>query len=222
MKSARTPAALILLSAFVAGCRHKPPAPPPQAAQAPILPAGSMPQPHTPPQLPAPETPKVGLQTAKAAPPPETAPKHPRHRHPKPATDEAAAKDATGKDTAAKDAAEKDTTGKDADSAAAPATTQQAANMTPIPNAGSPIGQLSTAGDSANTMSRDAILQKINQTESGLNGIKRSLTSEEQTTTTQIRTFLTKAKQALEQDDLDGAHTLLTKAQVLLDELTKQ
>jgi ribosomal protein S20 len=37
----------------------------------------------------------------------------------------------------------------------------------------------------------------------------------------EIRTFLTKAKQALSQDDLDGAQTLATKAKVLLDELTK-
>jgi len=39
-------------------------------------------------------------------------------------------------------------------------------------------------------------------------------------TATQIRTFLSKAKQALDQDDLDGANTLVTKAKVLLAELT--
>jgi len=55
-----------------------------------------------------------------------------------------------------------------------------------------------------------------------LTGIKRTLSTDEQLTSTQIKTFLTKAKQALADNDLDGAQTLATKAKVLLDELTKK
>jgi len=54
-----------------------------------------------------------------------------------------------------------------------------------------------------------------------VNSIKRTLNAQEQETATQIRTFLRNAKQALSNDDLDGAHTLATKAKVLLDELNK-
>ena len=68
---------------------------------------------------------------------------------------------------------------------------------------------------------RHEIQDLITATENGLNGIKRTLSSDEQLTATQIRTFLTKAKQALDQDDLDGANTLANKAKVLLGELTK-
>ena len=65
-------------------------------------------------------------------------------------------------------------------------------------------------------------METITNTENGLNGIKRALSSQEQETVSQIRTFLQKARQALSNDDLDGAKTLATKAKVLLDELTKQ
>jgi ribosomal protein S20 len=85
----------------------------------------------------------------------------------------------------------------------------------------SPIGQLSTTGDNTGTPARNEILKQIDDTEKGLSAIKRTLKPEEQTTATEIRTFLTKAKQALSQDDLAGANTLVTKAKVLLDELTK-
>ena len=51
--------------------------------------------------------------------------------------------------------------------------------------------------------------------------MKRSLTSQEQETVNQIKDFLSKARQALSIDDLDGAKNLATKAKVLLDELTK-
>ena len=86
----------------------------------------------------------------------------------------------------------------------------------------SPIGQLSSTSEHSGVPSRQDIKQLIDTTESGLKGIERSLSSDEQKlTATQIRTFLAKAKQALEQDDLDGANTLATKAKVLLSELTK-
>jgi phosphoribosylformimino-5-aminoimidazole carboxamide ribonucleotide (ProFAR) isomerase len=76
---------------------------------------------------------------------------------------------------------------------------------------------------STSTRARKDTLDLISGTESGLNNIKRTLESvTDKQTAEQIRTFLQKAKAALELDDLDGAHTLATKAKVLLDELTKQ
>lgn len=96
--------------------------------------------------------------------------------------------------------------------------TTVAAGITPD---ASPIGQLSATGESAVNGRRDVELL-INNTETGLTGIKRTLNNDEQTIATQIKTFLTKAKQALADNDLDGAQTLATKAKVLLEELTKK
>jgi hypothetical protein len=86
----------------------------------------------------------------------------------------------------------------------------------------SPIGQLTAGGDATNIQQRRDIEQLITNTENGLDKISRGLNTEEQKTAIQIRTFLTKAKQALIDNDLDGANTLATKAKVLLDELTKK
>ncbi|MFZ0661480.1 MAG: hypothetical protein WAM66_02210 [Acidobacteriaceae bacterium] len=98
-------------------------------------------------------------------------------------------------------------------------TPEQIANG--VPTDTSPIGQLSAAGESTNLARRREIVDEINSTEKGLNEIKHPLSKQEQTTATQIRTFIEKAKQALTQADLDGAHTLVTKARVLLNEIVK-
>lgn len=189
--------AVLTLLCMIAGCRHKTPPPPPAAAQAPVLtPPSTITQGAPPPQLPPAETPKVGppgSDVAEQSPPPQ--PHHPQRHKPKPA-----------------DQAQASTT------PAPPATTQQASAGQPPEM--SPIGQLSSAGGGTSLPSRHDLLEQITGTENGLNGIKRTLSADEQVTATQIRTFLTKAKQALDQDDLDGANTLVTKAKVLLAELT--
>ncbi len=61
----------------------------------------------------------------------------------------------------------------------------------------------------------------MSETQQGLNGIKRSLSTEEKATAAQIRNYLKQAQQALDNGDTDGAHLLATKAKLLLDELTK-
>jgi hypothetical protein len=105
-------------------------------------------------------------------------------------------------------------------SAATPAQPEQAVNAQPSDM--SPIGQLSTTNDNVTvTLDRPTIVQLITSTENGLNAIKRNLSEDEQKTAVQIRTFLTKANDALKVDDLAGANTLATKAKLLLDELTK-
>ncbi len=191
--------AVVALLCLIAGCKHKTQAAPPPAAQAPILPPSTLTKDTPPPQLPPAEPRKVGppgSDVAQQPPPPKPRQKTTRHK-PKPADQTTA--------QAAKDT---------------PAATSQQASAGQPPEM-SPIGQLSSSGGASSLPSRHTILEQINSTENGLNGIKRDLTGDEKVTVTQIHTFLTKAKQALDQDDLDGANTLVTKAKVLLAELTK-
>lgn len=202
MTSARKIAVAVLLVAFITGCRHKTNPAPPVAAQAPPIPLSTLANSAPPPYMPTPPLRKVN--------PPETGntiaetqpkPHKPARRKPKQHVVEADQPPA-----------------KDQPAAPAAESTEQTANA----GSGiSPIGQLSAAGESTNTPRRSEILDEINSTENGLNNIKRPLDKDEQTTSTQIKTFLTKAREALNQEDLDGAHTLVTKAKVLLTELTK-
>jgi hypothetical protein len=80
------------------------------------------------------------------------------------------------------------------------------------------IGQLSS-GDAAN--SRQQTENSIADIERRLNGINRTLSDSEQKTADHIREFLKQARAALDSGDVEGAHTLAAKAQVLLAELTK-
>ena len=196
MKTACGAAVIFVSLVSISGCKHKTVAAPPPQAQAPASPPSNMAHTPTLPALPPPSTPNVVVATTEE-PAPEPVHPHKVQRH---------------KPAAAKPAAPTDT-----------ATTSQAgekvASATPTPDV-SPIGQLSSSGESTGSQGRHDIEQLINNTENGLNGIKRSLSADEQLTSAQIKTFLTKAKQALVDNDLDGAQTLATKAKVLLDELT--
>ena len=200
MKTASRAAVISLFLLFLPGCRHKTNTAPPQQAQAPAPPPSTMAHVPSLPALPPPSTPDVTVATNT---PPETGekprPRKTNHHHtsttPKPA----------GTETASTQPADK-------------SQTQVAAGITPDT---SPIGQLSSTGESAGSGRHDVELL-INNTENGLAGIKRTLNSEEQEIATQIKTFLAKAKQALADNDLDGAQTLATKAKVLLEELTKK
>jgi hypothetical protein len=196
MNSAGKVAALFLLSAFVSGCRHNAKTAPPAAAQAPIAPATTLAKNMPPPDLPPAQLPKIGPPKPENTAPPTPTPQKPHHK-PKHTTIEASPAEQT---------------------APPPATTEQAANGAGT-NA-SPIGELSAAGEATNMPRRNHIFDEINSTEMGLNGLKRPLSKDEETTAAQIRTFIAKAKDAMKQEDLDGANTLVTKAKVLLAELT--
>jgi len=94
-------------------------------------------------------------------------------------------------------------------------TTQQASLGTPGVSA---IGQLSSGEPS------DLRLQTQNsiaETERGLKGINRELSDPEKKTVDHIKEFLKQAKTALNSGDVDGAATLVAKAKVLLEELSK-
>jgi hypothetical protein len=82
----------------------------------------------------------------------------------------------------------------------------------------SAIGQLSS-GDASDL--RQQTMNSIAATERGLNAINRKLSDPEQKTAAQIREFLKQARAALNSGDVDGAHTLATKAKVLLGELSR-
>jgi outer membrane biosynthesis protein TonB len=209
MRSGNKFAALAASLALLTGCAQKPTqAPVPQTAQAPSLPPSRMAAliPPVPPPFPAIARLPVKLDTT--APPeikPEIATTEPRHstkRHSKPA-----------QDTAPSDVAK---------NSASPSAAQppQVANAQPPEM--TRIGQLSAASDNSTTADRHAISTQIDATENGLNSIKRSLSSDEQKTAALIRTYITRARDALKADDLDGANTLSKKAQQLLEELTKQ
>lgn len=198
MNSACKAAALMLITAFVAGCRHNTQETPPPAAQAPIIPVSTLAKNAPPPQMPPPEIPKISPpNSTNTAPPPKPKPKKPVHHKPK-TPEQAPAETAT---------ATKDQSTEQASNGAGPDV--------------SPIGQLAAPGEGINAPRHREIQNEINATEKGLNEIKRPLSQDEQTTATQIRTFLAKAKDALTQEDLDAANSLLTRAKVLLTELTK-
>jgi hypothetical protein len=89
----------------------------------------------------------------------------------------------------------------------------------PAPNPTvSAIGQLSS-GDPAN--SRQETENSIADIERRLNSINRTLSDSEQKTADHVREFVKQARAALASGDVEGAHTLAAKAQVLLTELTR-
>jgi hypothetical protein len=93
----------------------------------------------------------------------------------------------------------------------------------PIPSgdtsAPTPIGQL-TAGPTQDTSgSRQQAVTLIDSTQRGVASL-RNLNGDQNKTVVQIRSFLEQAMRALHNGDVDGAHTLATKAKTLLDELT--
>jgi len=95
---------------------------------------------------------------------------------------------------------------------------QSAANPPPAAedSSVSAIGQLSSGGPSDLHRQTD---EAISNTERSLNSLGRSLNNPEQKTAAQIRAYLKQAREALITGDVDGAHTLVAKAKVLLNEL---
>jgi hypothetical protein len=230
MISASKYAVFLLLVLSVTGCvfkkREKPA---PAQAQAPAITTGQtgtpLPtlEPETPPPTPLPSTTNEQPVT-----PPQTArKKHVSTHKPKPPAP------AAGAATSSVAAASPSTTPA-APAAAPPADTKAANPPAAVPPANqtasndsqarsSIIGELSPGGDgSTGSETRRKTTELITNTENGLNAIKRPFSTQEAETVSQIKSFLSKAKSALNNDDLDGAQTLATKAKVLLEELTKQ
>jgi hypothetical protein len=215
MRGAKICSSLTLLVCFCTGCLfHK--SSPPQQAQAPPLQTGkgTLKPPTTAQQQEKSDTPLASPlppPSAQSVPlPPPPPPKKVKHK-PKPP----AAKPA---DSTAQAPAAGGSQSSTAGSQSAQAISPQAPGTVGTP---SPIGQLTTGDSAMGEKAKRETADLIGGTEQGLNGIKRSLSTEEKITATQIRTFLKQALQALDNGDTDGAHTLATKAKLLLDELTK-
>ncbi len=215
MRAAKICSAATLLVFLCNGCLfHK--SSPPQQAQAPPLQTGkgTLNPPTTAQQQPKTDTPLASplpppsAQNVPLPPPPP--PKKVKHK-PKPP----AAKPA---DNTAQAPAAGASQSSGASSQSAQATPPAALATVGTP---SPIGQLTTGDSAMGEKAKRETADLIGGTEQGLSGIKRSLSTEEKVTATQIRTFLKQAQQALDNGDTDGAHTLATKAKLLLDELTK-
>ena len=66
------------------------------------------------------------------------------------------------------------------------------------------------------------MLHEIQTQEARLIKGRKASTSEAHAVQTQVQAFLVKARQAVAENDLDGAQTLNTKARVLLDELQSE
>jgi outer membrane biosynthesis protein TonB len=82
------------------------------------------------------------------------------------------------------------------------------------------LGQPGPAADAAhNQFSTEQLLER---TEANLRGIKRLLTSDEQSLATQIRDFMAQSRQATKDGESVRARNLAVKANLLSDELVKQ
>jgi hypothetical protein len=92
---------------------------------------------------------------------------------------------------------------------------------TPKGDAAAPtsIGQLTAAPSPESSGSRQQASDLIDSTQRGVNGL-HNLNGDQNKTVAQIHSFLDQAERALHNGDVDGAHTLATKAKTLLDELT--
>jgi hypothetical protein len=86
-------------------------------------------------------------------------------------------------------------------------------------SAPTPIGQLTAGPTQDGSGSRQQAATLIDSTQRGVNSL-RNLNGDQNKTVVQIRSFLDQAERALHNGDVDGAHTLATKAKTLLDELT--
>jgi hypothetical protein len=220
MRAVRLCSMVTLLTICCSACSHKTSSPP-QQAQAPPLQTGkgTLTPPQTTQQQEKSDTPLASplpppsAQTVPLPPPPP--PKKVRHRVKTTPTKPAdTAQNSTGTPASS---SQPSTPSSGTPSSGQPAVAQTAPNV----GTGSPIGQLTTGDSALGERTKHETADLIGETQQGLGGIKRSLSPEEKVTATQIRTFLKQAQQALDNGDTDGAHTLATKAKLLLDELTK-
>ncbi len=215
-------AGLLLALCGATGCRHKAPPPVPQATTAPPLTPSSItvitPLPSVPPQATA----DVKLPAPAPVPAPAPAPvlvKHRRRLHRRqvpPST--ASSQTPTEAPTPAPALPTRTAASIDQSAAASEAPVSKSAAST---EAAPALGQLST-GTAINPRERTRMLSAIQVQEVRLDKVKGAATEGDQTLGLQIRSFLEKAREAIAENDLDGAETLTTKARVLLDEMQSE
>lgn len=175
-----------------------------------------------------PELPAAPLPNAQPAPPPQSeivdtskklvrVSRRSRVRHAEPT-------EVADRDSHDKESKEKDADTNVAAAGAPPAVTEPAKVTAPTPtgDTGEPtqIGQFTAGPTQDADESRRQASNLIENTQRGINALRRNLSAEQAKTATQIRNFLTQAERAIHNGDVDGAYTLATKAKLLLDELT--
>lgn len=202
MRYLRQFSVLAVLSALLAGCRHRQvQATPPPQAQPPIVTTLPPMPPLTFPDVqlakPEPVTPPV-VEAAPPPPPPKK--KHPEHiHHHRPVRK-----------------TEPDSTPAKTEPAAPP-TAPATENTAP---AASVLGQLST-DDAANSSQSEQTKHLIDATEARLKHVSAEQQAQHKDALVQVSSFLAQARQAWSTSDLVGAQTLANKAKILLDELLK-
>ncbi|MFL6428625.1 MAG: hypothetical protein ACJ71S_10310 [Acidobacteriaceae bacterium] len=126
-------------------------------------------------------------------------------------------------DREAREARDKETSATIPDTTPPPPEGQNAKVTAPTPKGDTAqptsIGPLTAAPSPDSSGSHQQAAELIDTTQRGVNGL-HNLNGDQNKTVAQIRSFLDQAQRALHNGDLDGAHTLATKAKTLLDELT--
>jgi len=193
------------LAAVLCGCEHKkqplivPQQQPPTVAPSPTpAPEATPPQTAEQPEKPQ-ETQPSGEQPNSAQAQQKDAGKHPRKPSPrKPANGEKSSTEVARNNSSKK--------------------VVQAEKTDPVPTPG-PIAPGPTPVETHSQASTDQLLQLA---ESNLNGIKRTLSKEEEAMRAQIKEFITQSRKATTENDPARAYNLALKARVLSDELVKQ
>jgi len=192
----------LVLAAVVSGCEHKKqPLIVPQQ-QPPTVAASPSPTPEATP----PETADKPQEAQPSDDQSKTAPTQPQQKE---------AEKHSRKPSPRKHAGEKPTTevARNTPRKIVPA---EKAEPTPTPG---PIAPGPTPVDTRGQVSTDQLLQLA---ESNLNGIKRSLSKDEEAMRAQIKAFIDQSRNATRENDPTRAYNLALKARVLSDELVKQ
>ncbi|ADV83339.1 lipoprotein [Terriglobus saanensis] len=84
----------------------------------------------------------------------------------------------------------------------------------------SPIGELTTGGE-AGTQGRQEAESLLNTVQKRLDQLSEEMKKDHQDQVERVRLFVKRAQEAWKMGDLEGARTLATKANVLLDDISK-
>jgi hypothetical protein len=83
------------------------------------------------------------------------------------------------------------------------------------------LGALAPGGGNANPKQQQELMAKIGAVEKRINDLPTATADREQKQIAKVRQFLKEASDALKGGDAEGAEILATKADLLLDDLTK-
>ncbi len=225
-------AASLLLPAL-AGCVFHKTSPPPQVAIAPTpepapAPLYSLELSQSAPLLP--QLPNVPPSNAQPAPPPKSVVEIARKQRPTPTRRTRGRKGETElaeRESREREAREKEPAGNNppaepgTPAAEGSLAVEKVTAPTPTGDTTQPtsIGQITAGPTQDADASKNQASDLIQNTQRGVNSLHRSLSSDQEKTVAQIRSFLTQAQRAIHNGDVDGAYTLATKAKLLLDEL---